>query len=43
MLATYIKEKFHERMAMSSCESLDVDLTARGQFYESLIVQQRIG
>lgn len=35
MVATYIKEKFHEGMAVDSWESLDVDPTARGQFYKA--------
>lgn len=35
MVARYIKEKFHEGMALGSWESLDVDPTVRGQFYKA--------
>jgi len=35
MVATYIREKFHEGMALGSWESLDVDPTVRGQFYKA--------
>jgi hypothetical protein len=35
MVATYIKEKFHEGMALGSWESLDVDPIARGQLYKA--------
>ena len=34
MMATYIKEKFPEGMALGSWYSLDVDPTARGQLYK---------
>lgn len=35
MMATYVLEHFPKDVAMASCMALDVDPTARGQFYSS--------
>lgn len=35
MMATYVYEHFPMDVASSSCLALDVDPTARGQFYNS--------
>ena len=35
MMATYVYEHFPKDVATSSCMALDVDPTARGQFYSN--------
>lgn len=35
MLATYVMQKFDEGIARAAWEALDVDPTARGQFYKN--------